>query len=232
MELLPRVDWKAFFRNLYDKITKTDVFNHSAQVAFYFSFAFFPLLLFLVSLFGLVLSSTEGLRAELYQYLAQIMPSTAFDLVHKTMDEIIQTSSSGKLTLGLLVTLWSASAGVDRDGEASVVADEAALSYSDVPFHPVAGDRPCGSDCRLAAARNDRRYVWLSDCFDMGAGSASMGGDLSRNGFRHCGRLQLAAEFQGIQMGLDQSWGDRRDHSVDSFDQRIQDISSVFQFVQ
>src|SRR6476620_2271525 len=113
MELLPRVDWKAFFRNLYDKITKTDVFNHSAQVAFYFSFAFFPLLLFLVSLFGLVLSSTEGLRAELYQYLAQIMPSTAFDLVHKTMDEIIQTSSSGKLTLGLLVTLWSASAGVD-----------------------------------------------------------------------------------------------------------------------
>jgi membrane protein len=113
MALLPHLDWKAYFRNLYDKITKTDVFNHSAQVGFYFSFAFFPLLLFLVSLFGIVLNSTDELRAELYQYLAQIMPGTAYDLVHKTMDEVIETSSGGKLTLGLLVTLWSASAGVD-----------------------------------------------------------------------------------------------------------------------
>jgi membrane protein len=113
MELLPKVDWKAFFRSLYNKITETDVFNHSAQVAFYFSFAFFPLLLFLVSLFGLVLNSTDNLRAELYQYLAQIMPSSAYDLVQKTMDEIIQNSTTGKVTLGLFVTLWSASAGVD-----------------------------------------------------------------------------------------------------------------------
>lgn len=113
MELLPKVDWKAFFRNLYNKITETDVFNHSAQVAFYFSFAFFPLLLFLVSLLGLVLNSTEGFRAELFRYLAQIMPASAYDLVFKTMNEIIENSTSGKLTLGLFVTLWSASAGVD-----------------------------------------------------------------------------------------------------------------------
>jgi membrane protein len=87
--------------------------SSAAQVAFYFSFAFFPLLLFLVSLFGIVLDSTDELRGELYQYLAQIMPSSAYRLVRTTMDEIIETSSGGKLTLGLLVTLWSASAGVD-----------------------------------------------------------------------------------------------------------------------
>ena len=85
----------------------------AAQVAFYFSFAFFPLLLFLVSLMGMVLESTDELRAQLYSYLAQIMPPSAYDLVHTTMDEIIESSSGGKLTLGLLVTLWSASAGVD-----------------------------------------------------------------------------------------------------------------------
>src|SRR6478672_12161394 len=113
MELLPRVDWKAFFRNLYDKITKTDVFNHSAQVAFYFSFAFFPLLLFLVTLFGIILESTTTLQSELYQYLGQIMPGEAFTLVRTTMDEIIKNSSGGKLTLGAFFTLWSASAGVD-----------------------------------------------------------------------------------------------------------------------
>lgn len=104
---------KTALHELYEKIFDTDVFNHAAQVAFYFSFSFFPLLFFLVSLFGLVLESTEGLRSELYHYLAQIMPPTAYDLVQKTLDEIIENSSGGKLTLGLLITLWSASAGVD-----------------------------------------------------------------------------------------------------------------------
>jgi len=106
-------EWKTFFKDLYDKFFDTDVLSSAAQVAFYFSFAFFPLLLFLVSLFGLVLESTDELRGELYRYLAQIMPGSAYQLVRTTMDEIIERSSGGKLTIGLLITLWSASAGVD-----------------------------------------------------------------------------------------------------------------------
>jgi membrane protein len=106
-------EWKVFFKGLYDKFFETDVMSAAAQVAFYFSFAFFPLLLFLVSLFGMLLDSTDELRGELYRYLAQIMPASAYQLVHTTMDEIIENSSSGKLTIGLLVTLWSASAGVE-----------------------------------------------------------------------------------------------------------------------
>ena len=113
MAFFSTFEWKVFFKDLYDKFFETDVMSSAAQVAFYFSFAFFPLLLFLVSVFGMVLESTEELRAELYQYLAQIMPGSAYQLVQTTMDEIIETSSGGKLTLGLLVTLWSASAGVD-----------------------------------------------------------------------------------------------------------------------
>jgi membrane protein len=105
--------WKVFFKELYDKFFETDVLSASAQVAFYFSFAFFPLLLFLVTLFGIVLESTDELRHELYTYLAQLMPPSAYELVRTTMDEIIESSSGGKLTLGILVTLWSASAGVD-----------------------------------------------------------------------------------------------------------------------
>ncbi|HKP69662.1 MAG TPA: YihY/virulence factor BrkB family protein, partial [Pyrinomonadaceae bacterium] len=112
-ERLTKFEWKHFFKELYEKFFETEISSASAQVAFYFSFAFFPLLLFLVSLLGLVLDSTDQLRAELYQYLAQIMPFSAYQLVRTTMDEIIETSSGSKLTLGLLVTLWSASAGVD-----------------------------------------------------------------------------------------------------------------------
>jgi Predicted membrane protein len=113
MDWLPKAGWKKFFTRLYDKANKTDLFGRAAQCGFYFSFAFFPLLLFLVTLFGIVLSSTENLQREMFVYLSQIMPSSAFDLVQKTLSEVINNSSGGKLTLGLLVTLWSASAGID-----------------------------------------------------------------------------------------------------------------------
>jgi len=115
-------EWKRFGRELYDKTLETDVFGRAAQVGFYFSFAFFPLLLFLVTLFGIVLESTQSLQQELFQYLAQVMPAEAFTLVQTTMTEIIQNSSGGKLTLGAFFTLWSASAGVDslRDSLNSV----------------------------------------------------------------------------------------------------------------
>ena len=113
MAFFKNFELRIFLKELYSKFFETDVMSASAQVAFYFSFAFFPLLLFLITLFGMVLESTEELRGELYQYLAQIMPGSAYQLVQTTMDEIIQNSSGGKLTIGALVILWSASAGID-----------------------------------------------------------------------------------------------------------------------
>src|SRR5688572_15255631 len=113
MAFFKNFELKVFLHDLYEKFFETDVMSASAQVAFYFSFAFFPLLLFVITLFGMVLESTVELRGELYQYLAQIMPGSAYELVRTTMDEIIETSSGSKLTIGILITLWSASAGVD-----------------------------------------------------------------------------------------------------------------------
>jgi len=104
--------WTEFFKRLYTRMTDADLFDRSAQVAFYFAFSLFPLLLFLVSLFGLVLGSTEGLKDELFQYMRHLLPGAAYDLVRNTVEEVVATSTPGKLTIGLVVTLWSASAGV------------------------------------------------------------------------------------------------------------------------
>ena len=52
---------KAFFQELYNKAMETDLFGRAAQVGFYFSFAFFPLLLFLVTLTALFLLLGNGL---------------------------------------------------------------------------------------------------------------------------------------------------------------------------
>ena len=104
---------KDFLLKIYDKAFEEDVFSSAAQVAFYFSFSLFPLLIFLISLFGIVLSSADDLRNELFYYLSQIMPVTAFKLVKDTIKEVTENSTGGKLTIGLLVALWSAAAGVD-----------------------------------------------------------------------------------------------------------------------
>jgi membrane protein len=113
MKSLLQFEWKRFFIRLYGLSFDADIFSRAAQVAFYFSFAIFPFIYFLISLFGLLLESSDSLRTELYTYLRQMMPATVFDLVKRTMDEIVANSTGGKVTLGLVVTLWSASAGVD-----------------------------------------------------------------------------------------------------------------------
>ncbi len=105
--------WKQFFSKLYNKVDTADLFGRAAQAAFYFSFSIFPLLLFLVSLFGLLMGSATELREQVYQYFGQVMPWSAYILLRDTVEEIVNNSSGSKLTVGMLVALWSASAGVD-----------------------------------------------------------------------------------------------------------------------
>ena len=107
-------EWKDFFSRLYEKFNDDDVTGNAAQVAFYFSFALFPLLLLLLAIFGLVLNNAEELRTELFAYLQQVMPVSAFDLVRSTLTEVADNTSGGKLTIGILITLWSASTGIDN----------------------------------------------------------------------------------------------------------------------
>lgn len=104
---------KDFLKKVYDEAMAEDVASNAAQVAFYFIFALFPLLLFLLSVFGLVLGSAEDIRQELFMYLRQVVPASAIQLIETTLNEVVQQSSGGKLTLGFIVALWSASAGID-----------------------------------------------------------------------------------------------------------------------
>jgi membrane protein len=104
---------KDFLKKVYDEAMAEDIVSNAAQVAFYFIFALFPLLLFLLSLFGLVLGQAEDMRQELFAYLGQIIPASAVTLIEQTLDEVVQESSGGKLTFGFVLALWSASAGVD-----------------------------------------------------------------------------------------------------------------------
>lgn len=109
-----KFNYESFFKRLYAKIMDDDVLGNAAQVAFYFTFALFPLLLFLMSLLGLILSNKEDLQKELFVILGQVMPASASDLVQKTLTDVTSSASGGKLSIGILITLWSAAAGVDN----------------------------------------------------------------------------------------------------------------------
>jgi membrane protein len=119
--LVMHIDWEFLLRyktirfvvRLYEKAFHDDIFSRAAQVAFYFSFSIFPLLFFLVTLFGLILDNTEEYQRQLFDYLRQIMPRAAFELVRNTIVETAEYSSTGKLTFGFVVAIWSASAAID-----------------------------------------------------------------------------------------------------------------------
>ena len=63
---------------------------------------------------GLVAGSAlrKELRHNLLTYLRAIVPVSASDLINTTVDEISKKSSGGKLSFGLLTSLWFASSGM------------------------------------------------------------------------------------------------------------------------
>ena len=99
-------------KRLWKEIDHDDVLGHSAELAYYFTFALFPMMLVLVSLLGMMAGPGSAIRDNLMQYIADVLPGSAQQLVQTTLMEITRSSSGGKLSFGLLIALWSASAGV------------------------------------------------------------------------------------------------------------------------
>jgi membrane protein len=86
------------------------VFNRSAELAYYFFFSLFPALIFLSSILGLFAGPGTKLHAMLLQYMGTALPGDAFKMVQQVLDETTKAAGGGKITFGLLVTLWSSSA--------------------------------------------------------------------------------------------------------------------------
>jgi membrane protein len=104
--------WGKVAKRVWVDIGKDRIFSHAAELAYYFLLALFPLLLFLTSVIGLVIGSGTGLRHSLFNYLGQVLPGAASQLVSDTMFEVSGASGGGKLSFGILAALWAASNGM------------------------------------------------------------------------------------------------------------------------
>jgi membrane protein len=116
------VTLKTFAKRVWREIQKDDVFGRAAQLSYYFLLALFPLLIFLTSLIGIIVGSVTAIRQNLFNYLAQVMPPSAFQLIDSTMLEVSKASSGSKISFGILAALWAASNGMGAITQALNVA--------------------------------------------------------------------------------------------------------------
>lgn len=104
--------WRELAKRVWSEVQKDNVFGRAAELSYYFLLALFPFLIFLTSIIGIVLGSGTGTRHAFFQYLARIMPPSAFQLIDNTMYEVSESSGSGKISFGILAALWAASNGL------------------------------------------------------------------------------------------------------------------------
>ncbi|MFC4306118.1 YihY/virulence factor BrkB family protein [Cohnella boryungensis] len=107
MTILRRL-WQ-FIRALIARVQEEDVPSLGAQMTYYLILAFFPFLIFLVSLVGYANLSTESVMTE----LMRAMPSGTGEFVRDIVTEVTSKRNGTLLSVGMLTTVWAASTGVN-----------------------------------------------------------------------------------------------------------------------
>ena len=109
---LGNLGWRELAKRVWHEIQEDEVFGRAAELSYYFLLALFPFLIFLTSTIGIVVGSGTGTRHALFNYLARVMPPSAFQLIDSTLWEVSSSSGGGKISLGILAALWAASNGL------------------------------------------------------------------------------------------------------------------------
>ena len=106
------LSWRTLVRRVWRELYEGTLLTHAAALAFYFLFALFPLLLFLVTLLGFLAETGTELRSNLFRFLSRVAPPSAFALIDETLLEIAANAGGWRLWLGLASALWFASLGI------------------------------------------------------------------------------------------------------------------------
>ncbi len=106
------LSWKVLAQRVWAEISDDDIFGRSAQLSYYFLLALFPLLLFITAVLGQFAEAGSELRQNLLSLLGSVVPQEAGDLIHETIDKVEEGSGGGKISFGILATLWAASNGM------------------------------------------------------------------------------------------------------------------------
>ncbi len=102
---------KEFARRLYQEFEEDAVTDSAAQLSFYFMFAIFPFLFFLVTVSAYL--PVRDVAQQVLDRASYLMPQDAYAVLQGHLDTLLYQTRPKLLTVGVLITLWSASRGVD-----------------------------------------------------------------------------------------------------------------------
>ncbi|HEY8458758.1 MAG TPA: YihY/virulence factor BrkB family protein [Blastocatellia bacterium] len=105
------MNWRRTALGIWDKLAEDDIFGRAAQLAYYWLFSIFPLLIFLTTLLAFL-----PMRRSLDQWigaLSAVLPPEAYALLNATFQEIATKQRGGLLSFSVLLTLWSSSSGME-----------------------------------------------------------------------------------------------------------------------
>jgi membrane protein len=109
---------KEFWTRVWARVEEDEILGRAAQLSYYFLLALFPLLVFLITLFGYFNGAGSHLQHKLISYLGDVMPPAALQLIVVTLEEVTKARGTAKLSFGLLFALWAASSGVNALAQA------------------------------------------------------------------------------------------------------------------
>ena len=96
-----------FVTALIWRVSEDDITTPAAAMAYYFFFSMFPMLLFILALASMF--PVQGLEEWLLAALGRYLPTEAYTLIEGIVQSLLGTPRSGLLSVGALLTLWTAS---------------------------------------------------------------------------------------------------------------------------
>ncbi len=106
--ILGGLTFKELAKRVWNEANKDNVWGSAAELAYYFLFALFPMLIFLTTLVGFL----PDFQQTLLSALARTLPAEVMKLVVNTLHDVTINRSGGLLSIGIIGMLWSASGGV------------------------------------------------------------------------------------------------------------------------
>lgn len=101
------IGWKDLLTRSAKGAWNDDILNLAAQQAYYFFFALFPALLFVVAIASFF--PLQTLTDEVVGRLSGVAPAAVIQIINQQLQELGRQNSGGILTFAFLITIWSSS---------------------------------------------------------------------------------------------------------------------------
>lgn len=98
-----------FWKELYEHFVEDDVVGMSAQLAYFFLLSLFPFLIFLLTLIGFMPINPDSVFNIIHRYI----PGESMELILQNVNQLMEERNSGLLSFGIILTIWSASNGIN-----------------------------------------------------------------------------------------------------------------------